>query len=170
MPRLPRSVVTPERAPASAPDPAAAARLHWQCTRSSGHSNVGHSGPRDRRTVDRGRRPDPTMLSRALAVHLNGADTGPPPPPWRFSTPFIRRWSWLRPGTCAPRRMRQNSKMAWPVNAGDPLPLPLPPRVFRSLLTRPTSGGPPGAESLCLHPHMPMFAARALACAHARKY
>ena len=48
--------------------------------------------------------------------------------------------------------------MTRPVNAGDPLPLPLPPRIFRSLPTRSTSGGPPGPESLCLHPHMPMFA------------
>ena len=37
------------------------------------------------------------------------------------------------------------------------------------LLTRPTSGGPPGAESLCLHPRMPMFATRPLACARTRK-
>ena len=48
-------------------------------------------------------------------------------PPWRLSTPFTRRWSWLRPGTCATRSMRQNNKITWPVNAGDPLPFPLPP-------------------------------------------
>ena len=41
---------------------------------------------------------------------------------------------------------------------GRSLATPTPPRVFRSLLTRRTSDGPPGAESLCLHPHMPMFA------------
>ena len=49
------------------------------------------------------------------------------PPPRRLSTPFNRRWSWLRLGTCARRRIRQNHRMTWPVMRGDPLPLPLPP-------------------------------------------
>ena len=50
----------------------------------------------------------------------------PGPSPRRFSTPLTRRWSWLRSVMCARRRIRQNNKMTWPVNAGDPLPLSLP--------------------------------------------
>ena len=114
-------------------------------------------------------RPHDAVWCAGSALEQRGHGSAPTPPALINAVHSQMALAPSRNVRAAPHATEQQNALAR--ECGRPLATPTPPpRIFRSLLTHPTSGGPPGAESLCLHPHMTMFAARALACAHARKY